>query len=135
MIWKIMFTAFEITLIFNNLEIWIKILLKFISKLLKARAMLLSRKLWLYTKRVIVSHMSGIIDLRPHIYKAKCGALGTYYQISFILNVWYFIDCQIKKCEFWCSYCTFIWFSKKFFHWFLMLYFNSISFVKVLKYF
>jgi hypothetical protein len=55
------------------------------------------------TKRVIVSHVSGIMDLWTQKYKAKCGALWTYYQISIILKVWYFIHFQIKKCKFFCE--------------------------------
>ncbi len=39
-----------------------------------ARNTVLKKIVTLYTKRVIVLHMSGIMDLRPHKYKAKCGA-------------------------------------------------------------
>jgi hypothetical protein len=52
---------------------------------------------------VIVSHTSGILDLWANKYKDKWGALWTYYQISIILNVWYFIHCQIKKFKFFYS--------------------------------
>jgi hypothetical protein len=61
------------------------------------------KKIVTYTKRVIVSHMSSIMNLWPNKYKAKCGALWTHYQTSIILNAWYFIHCQVKRRKFFCE--------------------------------